>query len=112
MREAQKLMNDPQFQAQMKKMTESEGFKQHMKKSQDTLKDPKKLKELEEKMAKQLEEGNEQLKKYEAAEAEFLAKQKAKKENGEEEGEEDGDKKEAAEEEVDDMPDIPSLNLN
>ena len=56
MREAQKLMNDPQFQAQMKKMTESEGFKQHMKKSQDVMKDPEKLKELEEKMSKQLEE--------------------------------------------------------
>ena len=56
MREAQKMMNDPAFQAQMKKLTESEGFKQHMQASQDMMKDPKKMKEIEAKMQERLEE--------------------------------------------------------
>ena len=120
MREAQKMMNDPAFQAQMKKMTESEGFKQHMQASQEMLNDPKKMKEIEKQMQGRLKEGNEQLEKFQKQEAEFLKKEKEEKDNnkkdGSEEGDDDdGDKKQAAkknDEEVDDMPDIPSLNLN
>ena len=117
MREAQKMMNDPAFQAQMKKMTESEGFKQHMQKSQDMLNDPEKMKEIEAQMQERLKEGNKQLEKFKEQEKEFLAKEKEekdKKDGGD--NDDDGDKKQAAkkkdEEEVDDMPDIPSLNLN
>lgn len=108
------MMNDPAFQAQMKKMTESQGFKKHMETSQEMMKDPEKLKEIEAKMNDRLKEGNEMLAKYKEQEKEHLEKEKAKKEGGE--GEEDGDKKVAAKEEeteeVEDMPDIPSLNLN
>ena len=68
------------------------------------------MEELEEKMQAKLKEGNELL-------------EKAKKTEGEEDGDDkkkeaskDDDKKEAAEKEdeaaVDEMPDIPSLNLN
>lgn len=108
MREAQKMMQDPAFQAQMKKMTESSGFKQHMTASQDMLKDPEKVKELEDKMQEKLKEGNDLLEK---AKADRDAAEGTKKDDMKEE---DGDKKEAKkkEEEVDDMPDIPSLNLN
>ena len=109
MGEAQKMMNDPAFQAQMKKLTESQGFKQHMEASQEMMKDPEKMKEIEAKMQDRLKEGNEMLSKYKEQE-----KEKSKKEN--EEGEEDGDKKVAAKEEEteegEDIPDIPSLNLN
>lgn len=108
------MMNDPAFQAQMKKLTESEGFKQHMQASQDMMKDPEKMKEIESKMQGRLKEGNEMLAKYKEQEKEYLEKEKTKKEAGEGD-EEDGDKKVAAKEETteaDDMPDIPSLNLN
>ena len=37
MREAQKMMNDPAFQAQMKKVTESQQFKQHIQAQQEML---------------------------------------------------------------------------
>jgi hypothetical protein len=111
MKEAQQMMNDPAFQAQMKKMSESQGFQQHMKASQDMLKDPEKVKELESKMQEKLEEGNK-----------LLEKAKTEEATGEKGGEEaveeaaEGDKKEAAAVKKDDvedeMPDIPSLNLN
>lgn len=109
MREAQKMMQDPAFQAQMKKMTENPAFQAHMKQSQEMLKDPEKVKELEAKMQERLKEGTELLEK---------AKKLASDKEGEEgEGDkkeaatDDSDKKEAAKEE-DDMPDIPTLSLN
>lgn len=101
-------MQDPAFQQQMKKMTENPQFKDHMKKTQDVMKDPKKVKEMEAKMQKALEEGNKTLDDVEKKRAEL-------KKDGEEGGEEEGDKKQAAkkeEEEEDDIPDIPSLNIN
>ena len=61
MREAQKMMNDPAFQAQMKKMTENPAFQAHMKQQQEMLQDPEKVKELEEKMQARLKEGEELL---------------------------------------------------
>lgn len=112
MAEAQKMMNDPKFQEQMKKVTESEGFKSHMKVQADAMKDPKKLKEMEEQMKKRVTEGNEQLGKYQEMQKKKMAELKEK------EGKSD-DKKEAASEDDkkeeaagDDMPDIPNLSLN
>jgi hypothetical protein len=106
------MMNDPAFQAQMKKMSESQGFQQHMQASQDMLKDPEKVKELESKMQNKLEEGNKLLEKAKKEEA-------TNGEKGEEAAAEEGaegDKKEAAtakkDDDEDEMPDIPSLNLN
>jgi predicted phage gp36 major capsid-like protein len=119
MREAQKMMNDPAFQAQMKKMTENPAFQAHMKAQQDMLKDPEKVKELEEKMAARLKEGEELL--TQAKEAEKRIKGKEGDKKGEEDDKdkkddkEDDEKKPAAAtktEEEDDMPDIPNLNLN
>jgi predicted phage gp36 major capsid-like protein len=112
MREAQKMMNDPAFQAQMKKMTDSEGFKEHMDASSDMMKDPEKVKEIEAKMQERLVEGNVMLEKFKEQERKHL-------ENEKKAGEEDGDKKQAAAKEdedtaaeADEMPDVPSLNLN
>ncbi|KAL3917925.1 MAG: hypothetical protein SGILL_004482 [Bacillariaceae sp.] len=124
MREAQQMMNDPAFQAQMKKVTESQQFKQHMSQQQEMLKDPEKVKELEKKMQEKLKEGNSLLDQTMAEKAKLEAEKDGgdskgdKKEGTKKEGdsaEEDGDKKQSAkteEEEEDDMPDIPNLNLN
>ncbi|KAG7370131.1 hypothetical protein IV203_027877 [Nitzschia inconspicua] len=116
MREAQKMMNDPAFQAQMKKVTESPAFKQHMQAQQEILKDPKKVKELEKKMQEKLKEGNELLEK---TKAERDAKERVKKDDENEndvksnQTEDEEEKKPAAKtEDEDEMPDIPNLNLN
>jgi hypothetical protein len=105
MREAQKMMADPAFQAQMKKMTGQPGFKEHMAKSQEVLNDPEKVKELEAQMQDKLKEGNELLEKHKQKDIE------EETEGGK--GKED-DKKEAAKEEEDteEVPDMTSLNLN
>ena len=124
MAEAQKMMQDPKFQEQMKKVTESQAFKTHMKAQGEAMKDPKKLATMEKAMKEKLAAGNEQLEKAKAMRAEAEAKKKA------EEGGDDDDKKEAAKEDddkkeddkkeeapkekdgEDDMPDIPNLSLN
>ncbi len=117
MAEAQKMMADPKFQEQMKKVTESAGFKNHMQAQADAMKDPEKLKEMEEAMKKRVAEGNDQLEKFQEAQKKKLVELKAKEGKGEGEGEDD--KKEAASEDDkkeeatgDDMPDIPNLSLN
>ena len=116
MAEAQKMMNDPKFQEQMKKVTESQGFKTHMKAQQEALKDPKKLEEMEKKMREKLKEGNDQLEKAKAMRAKAEAeKKKSEGSEGEEDDKKeaaDDDKKEASEESTEDMPDIPNLSLN
>lgn len=124
MREAQKMMQDPQFQAYMKSVTQNAAFKGAMKKTNDTLKDPKKRKEVEEKMKKRMEEGEQEL-------------ENIKKELGEDATDDDvmraladkrateGDKKKVADDKkkaakgeadddegVDDVPDMGSINLN
>jgi hypothetical protein len=110
MREAQKMMQDPAFKEQMKQMTANPGFKEHMQKTQEVLSDPEKVKEMEAKMQESLKEGEIALAQAEAA----------RKENGDkiEDGDKkeavkDGDdKKEAAKDDEDEIPDMPSLNLN
>ncbi len=117
MAEAQKMMQDPKFQEQMKKVTETAGFKQHMQAQADAMKDPKKLEEMEKQMKTRLTEGNEALEK--AKEMRQKATEEAKKKAGEEGADdekkpaaEDDKKEEAAEEAAEDMPDIPNLSLN
>jgi hypothetical protein len=111
MREAQKMMSDPAFQAQMKNMTENPAFQQHMKQSQDVLKDPKKVKELESKMQDRLKEGTELLEKAKKEQA-----TDGENENDKKPGSSDDDKKEEKDddkkEDEDEMPDIPTLSLN
>jgi hypothetical protein len=116
MREAQKMMQDPAFQAQMKTMTDNQEFKQHMEKSQEALNDPEKVKELEDQMQEKLKEGNALLAK--AKKADEKGDDKDSKDDDKKELKEDDDKKEAAKKEevedgdADDMPDMPALNLN
>ena len=118
MAEAQKMMQDPKFQEQMKKVTETSGFKQHMQAQTDAMKDPKKMEEMEKQMKTRLTEGNEALEK--AKEMRQKATEEAKKKAGEDGAEDEtkpaaeDDKKEEAEKEeaAEDMPDIPNLSLN
>jgi hypothetical protein len=129
MREAQKMMQDPAFQAQCDKMMANDGFKQAMTKTKEDLKDPEKVKELEEKAQKAIAEGDKDLAVIEAeleAKRNSVAKQavgasapqinnkkkkkkKKKKKAVLEKGEKDDDKEDEEQEEV---PDIPSLNIN
>jgi hypothetical protein len=107
MREAQKMMKDPAFQKYMNQMMAAPQFKTAMKSTKEALNDPEKVKELEEKAKAAIELGNQELEELKAAK----------------EGDDD-EKKPAAvakddakpaaeeEEEVDDMPEIPKLNLN
>lgn len=111
-------MEDPAFQAQMKAMMANPQFTKAMKTTQDALKDPKKVKELEEKAKKAIEEGN--------AALEEMAKQKSgelsagEKAEGEDDVKKEATLKDAKEEssakedkeEEDPIPDMPSLNLN
>lgn len=109
MREAQKMMQDPAFKEQMKQMTANPGFKEHMEKTQAVLNDPEKVKEMEEKMQTSLKEGEIAL-----AEAEAARKKNGGKieDDDKKEAAKDDDKKEAAKDDEDDIPDMPSLNLN
>jgi hypothetical protein len=116
MREAQKMMNDPAFQAQMKKITESSAFKQHMETQQEMLKDPKKVKELERKVQEKLTEGNKLLEKTNSERVPQEGVSGDQKENAKnvDEAEGEGEEKRTPkkEQEDDNMPDIPSLNLH
>lgn len=100
MREAQKMMQDPEFQRQMKQMMAAPGFQQAIQKTQAVINDPTQLKELEEKAQKQLDEGNKQLEEIEK----FRKEREADKGSGG-----DADKTVDGEDEV---PDIPNLSLN
>ena len=110
MREAQKMMQDPAFQAQMKKMTQKPAFQAHMKQSQEMLKDPEKVKELEQKMQERLKEGNELLEK---AKKSGVTNEGDDKHETEQVGGADT-KKDAKidDKDQDEMPDIPTLSLN
>lgn len=63
MAEAQKMMNNPEYQKKMKEMSKDKGFQDGLKKTQDMLKDPNAAAEAEAKMEHMLKVGNEQLKK-------------------------------------------------
>jgi len=104
------MMQDPAFQAYMKQITQSDKFKGAMKKTNETLKDPEKRKEMEEVVKTKLSEGEKELEKLEKLEQEELAKQK-KKGGGKKKG---GKKKKAASEDAgaDDMPDMGSATIS
>ena len=96
MREAQAMMQSPEFQAHMRKMTENPNFKKAMQGTQELMKDPKKAAEMEAKVKAALADGEKKLTELEAA-------RKTAAENGE-------DAKPAVEEE-DDL-EVPNLNIN
>jgi hypothetical protein len=97
MREAQAMMQSPEFQAHMKKMTENPNFKKAMQGTQEMMKDPKKVAEMEAKVKAALTDGEKKL-------AELEAAKKAAEEKG-------GDAKPASEED-DDVLEVPNLNIN
>ena len=119
MREAQKMMQDPAFQAQMDKLMSQQGMKQALKKTKKDMADPKKVAELEAKARKAVEEGEKELEKLsknqKALQKKLEVKDADRKEGAEAEDSEKSsgeDSKPAATGEQDDMPDIPALNLN
>ena len=63
MREAQKMMQDPQFQEYMKQISSSANFQGAMKKTKESMDDPEKRKEMEAMVKQKLEEGEKELKK-------------------------------------------------
>jgi len=65
MREAQKMMQDPNFQKYMEQITSSAAFQGAMKKTKETMEDPEKRKEMEDMVKQKLEEGEKALKKAE-----------------------------------------------
>jgi alpha-galactosidase/6-phospho-beta-glucosidase family protein len=115
MREAQKMMQDPSFQAYMKQLMEGQQMQQAITQTKQTLADPNKMKELEEKTMKAVAEGEKELgelekKKTAAVQQRDVAvdmKESDKtdsKEKNEFIGKNDGV--------LEDIPDIPALNLN
>ena len=63
MKEAQKMMENPEFKKQMKKMAETKDFKENVKKSVDMMKDPSTAARLEAQMEHMVKVGADQLKK-------------------------------------------------
>jgi hypothetical protein len=129
MKEAQSMMEDPNFQANMKKMMQGQGFQEAMTQTNTDLQDPVKLKAMEEKAEKAIAEGNIELEEKErlrrlqvtaAVEKATKDRQAAEAEAGAEAGtgEASGedDKKQAAVEEVADVKkeedDVPAFALN
>lgn len=119
MREAQKMMNDPAFQASMEKLMSQQGMQQALKKTKKQLSDPKKAAELEVKAKKAIAEGEKELEKlYEqkkALEPEPTindAEPKVDAADSDPKQSSDEALKASATAEQHDMPDIPALNLN
>ena len=63
MAEAQRLMADPKFQKEMKKLAENQDFKDSIKKTTEGLKDPAQAAKMEARLEHMLKVGNENLKK-------------------------------------------------
>jgi hypothetical protein len=121
MKEAQAMMQDPNFQANMKKMMGGQGFQDSMAKTNTDLQDPVKLKAMEEKAEAAIAEGNKTLEERDRLRRLQVtaAVEKAKKEREEAAAAEDDDKKQAAvvevadvEEKGDGVPAFQGLNLN
>ena len=120
-REAQKMMQDPNFQKQMQQMMQQQGFQQAMAKTKESMADPDKLKEMEEKAQKAIEDGNKALEEYEAARRKRIEEQVRIAKLKQKEDEEAAAKAAAdaaangedvtAKKEVDDV-EMPVLNLN
>jgi hypothetical protein len=100
MREAQKMMQSPEFQAHMKKMTENPNFQKAMQGTKELMKDPNKVAEMEAKVKAALADGEKKLAELEAA------RKKAEETEGGE-----GETKPAAVEESDEL-EVPNLNIN
>jgi hypothetical protein len=98
MREAQKMMQDPAFKKKMQDMMKAPQFQTALKQTQESMSDPEKVKELEEKARLALEEGTKKLEEIEKARA--LR------------GDAEDTKPAAKETEEDEQEEIPNLGLN
>jgi hypothetical protein len=67
MAEAQKMMNDPAFQKEMKKFSNSKEFKKSIKQTQEAMADPSTAAEMEARMEMMVKKGNDELKKSAAS---------------------------------------------
>ena len=67
MAEAKKMMDDPEFQKQMKKFANSKDFKDSVKKTQEAMNDPNTAAEMEARMEYMYKKGNSDLKKSAAS---------------------------------------------
>ena len=118
MREAQKMMEDPAFQAHMDKLMGQKGMKQALKKTKKQMSDPKKAAELEAKAKMAIAEGEKELDKLneqkKASESKPSANDAERKEGDDTKQSSDVDLKPTptATAEQDEMPHIPALNLN
>jgi hypothetical protein len=120
MREAQKMMNDPAFQQQMKQMMEQQNFQQAMASTKEKMADPTQLNEMERQAAAAIEEGNIALEEYEAARRKRITEQVALAKQKQLEEEEESKKSATVTDttatintnDEDDMVDMPVLNLN
>jgi hypothetical protein len=74
MREAQQMMQDPAFQAQMKTMMATQGFKEKMSETNEAMKDPEKVAKMELDAKRSIVEGNLQI-----AQMEIARKEQAEK---------------------------------
>lgn len=98
MAEAQKMMQSPEFQAQMRKMSESAAFKQAMNQTKEMLQNPEQVKAMEAKMKAAVEAGTKEL-------------EAAKKEQSLSGENDTTDEKQGAEKESDEL-EVPNLNIN
>lgn len=120
MREAQKMMQDPAFQAHMKKLMSQQGMQQALQKTQTEMADPKKVAELEAKAKKAIADGEKELAKLDRDKDALREKDGKKYDEKKKEGDEQKPLQKSEEdakpatvtEDQDDMPDIPALNLN
>lgn len=107
MREAQKMMQDPSFQAYMKQMMEGQQMQQAIKQTKQTLTDPNKMKELEEKTMKAVAEGEKELAELQKKKAAVIQEPESEKKNSS--GKDSISKNDDV---LEDIPDIPAFNLN
>jgi hypothetical protein len=61
MREAQKMMRDPSFQAHMQQLMQGQPMQQALQQTKETMADPKKLHEIEEKAKRAIADGEKEL---------------------------------------------------
>jgi phage terminase large subunit GpA-like protein len=120
MKEAQEMMADPNFQNNMKQMMQGQGFQEAMSQTNTDLQDPVKLKAMEEKAEKAIEEGNKELEEQERLRrlqvtAAVAKAQKERKEaeaaSGEASTEAEEDKKQAADDKTKE-DDVPAFQMN
>ena len=121
MREAQKMMEDPAFQAHMDKLMGQKGMKQALKKTKKQMSDPKKAAELEAKAKMAIAEGEKELDKLNEQKKASESKPSANDAERKEDAAGDDPKQSSdvdlkptatATAEQDEMPHIPALNLN